>query len=198
MPRKRRKKRSTGQQIIANMGLFWKRGKVRWIGSRRENKELVGIRANEKKAGKVDFWKQTGIYSLYDADYHLIYVGQAGFGDKSCIGSRLKHHCRDNLAGRWDMFSWFGLRKVTNKNILGNKPQRKTDALSAIGNVLEAILIEVAEPPMNGQGGRFGKKVERYLQVDESIDKYAKVHEKILSEIAKLSDKLKKKARKTK
>jgi hypothetical protein len=193
----RNKKRDSGQEIIANMGLFWKREKVRWIGNKRENRELAGIRANEKKAGSVDFWGQTGIYALYNADYHLVYVGQAGFGDKSCIGDRLKHHRNDDLAGRWDMFSWFGLRKVTNKHELGNKPQRKSGVLSAIGNVLEGILIEVAEPPMNSQGGKFGKRVERYLQVDESADKDAKSHEKILNEISKLSTKLKKIARKT-
>jgi len=193
----RSKKKDKGQQIIANMGLFWKREKARWKGDRSKKKELAGVRANEKREGKVDFWEQTGIYALYNADYHLVYVGQAGFGDKSCIGDRLRHHSRDDLAGRWDMFSWFGLRKVTIKNDLGNKPLSKSGALSAIGNVLEGILIEVAEPPMNSQGGKFGKKVERYLQADESADKDAKSHEKILNEILKLSTKLKKIARKT-
>jgi len=197
MARNRRTKRGAGQRIIANMGLLWKQEKVRWKKRGHENKELAGERANEKTAGKVDFWRQTGIYALYNTDYHLIYMGQAGFGDKSCIGSRLKHHLRDGLSGRWDMFSWFGLRKVTNRNKLGNKPQRKTDNLSAIGNVLEAILIEVAEPPMNGQGGRFGRKVERYLQMDESIDENAEAHQEILDEISKLSKKRRRSTRET-
>jgi hypothetical protein len=198
MARSRRKKKGTGQ-IIANIGLFWKREKVRWVGSRSIQKQLAGKRAYGKTAGVVDFWKQTGIYALYNTDYDLIYVGQAGFGDKSCIGDRLKHHTRDDLAGRWDRFSWFGLRKVTIKNKLGSKPQHKGGDLTLIGNVLEAILIEVAEPPMNSQGGKFGNNVERYLQhEDVGDDKDVKSHAKILSEISKLTTRLKKIARKIK
>jgi hypothetical protein len=192
----RNKKRDSGQQIIANMGLFWEKEKVRWKGTRSVGKSLSGRCAREKRAGEVDFWGQTGIYALYDADYHLIYVGQAGFGDKSYIGARLKHHCGDELAGRWDLFSWFGLRKVTGQNTLGRKSKRKAGTLTNIGNVLEAILIAVAEPPMNSQGGKFGRKVERYLQVDEGADKDAKSHEKILKELSKLSTKIKKIGRK--
>jgi len=193
----RNKKRDSGQEIIPNMGLFWEKEKVRWKGNRSVGRgSLSGKCAREKKAGEVDFWGQTGIYALYDADYHLIYVGQAGFGDKSYIGARLKHHCGDELAGRWDLFSWFGLRKVTGKNTLGQKPKRKAGTLTNIGNVLEAILIAVAEPPMNGQGGRFGKKVSRYLQVDKSSDKdiedNKKRHEKIMKELSKLSGKFSK------
>jgi hypothetical protein len=193
----RNKKKDSGQKIIANMGLYWKRENVRWVGSRSEKRKLIGKRAKEKTGGSVDFWKQTGIYALYNTDYDLIYVGQAGFGDKSCIGDRLKHHTRDDLSGRWDKFSWFGLRKVTNKNKLGNKPQHKGGNLTSIGNVLEAILIEVAEPPMNSQGGKFGNKVERYLQdEDERADKYDKSHKKILKNLARLSTDLKKLSRK--
>jgi hypothetical protein len=36
---------------------------------------------------------------------------------------------------------------------------------------LEGIIIEVAEPPMNNQKGRFGTDVELYLQVDDSENK---------------------------
>ena len=96
----RNKKRDSGQQIIANMGLFWEKSKVRWKGNRSVGKGSLSGKWVREKKDEVDFWEQTGIYALYDADYHLVYVGQAGFGDKSCIGSRLKHHCRDNLAGR--------------------------------------------------------------------------------------------------
>jgi hypothetical protein len=94
------------------------------------------------------------------------------------------------------LFSWFGLRKVTGKNTLGQKTKRKAGTLTNIGNILEAILIAVAEPPMNGQGGKFGKKVERYLQVDKSSDKDIEVskkrHEKIMKEFSKLSGKISK------
>lgn len=160
---KTKKRRGKGKpKIIANLGLFWHRNKVLWSGDRRVGpKSLVGRRPGAKR---VDFWRQGGIYALY-ADHHLVYVGQAGLGDKSCIGSRLKHHTRDDLADRWDMFSWFGLRKVRKNRKLGAKFNKAKATWSDVADVLEGILIEVAEPPQNSQKGRFGSGVHRYIQV---------------------------------
>ena len=91
---KRKRRHSDGKpKIIANMGLFWYRDVV-WADVRKGfTKNLWGYRAWAKREGRVDFWKQAGIYALY-ADYHLIYVGQAGMGDKSCIGDRLYGHTK--------------------------------------------------------------------------------------------------------
>ena len=161
-------------KLIANMGLFWQRDKVLWAGNRKVGKAAMsGVRPGAKHKGEVDFWEQTGIYALY-ADYHLIYVGQAGLGDKSYIGGRLRGHTKDNLAGRWDMFSWFGLRKVRENRKLGAKLQKAHSTWKELADVLEGILIEVAEPPQNSQKGRFGAGVHRYIQApyeasDESL-----------------------------
>lgn len=170
------KKSERGQDIIKNMGLFWTRDKIMWRGTKKDPKGLTGVRTHAKTSGPVDFWSQTGIYALY-ADYHLVYVGQAGLTDKSCIGSRLKAHLSNDLAGRWNMFSWFGLQAVLKSNRLGKRGEVKLTSRAHLANVLEGIVIEIAEPPMNNQKGRFGDKVERYLQVDkrpkleESLDK---------------------------
>lgn len=188
-----RKKKDQGQKIIANMGLFWKRDWVRWKGDRGIGPaRLAGKRRYAKKQGEVDFWTQTGIYSLY-ADYRLVYVGQAGLSDKSCLGNRLKAHLSDDLAGRWDMFSWFGLQKVrTTDNKVGKRTQVKVSARSHLANVLEGIIIEVAEPPMNSQKGRFGKRVERYIQVDDSIELAAETQKEIIGKVEELHEQLKK------
>ena len=189
MARKKRKDR--GQKIIRNMGLFWKRDQVQWKGNRGVGKaRLAGKRRFAKTQGEVDFWKQTGVYALY-ADYHLIYVGQAGLSDQSCLGARLKQHLTDDLAGRWDMFSWFGLQVVRgNDNKVGKRTKLSVSSRAHLANVLEGILIEVAEPPMNSQGGRFGKVVERYIQVDDSVNQ-SKITEAIIrKDIQKLDDKL--------
>ena len=79
----------------------------------------------------------------------------------------MKYHLTHDLAGRWNMFSWFGQRKVKANNDLGRRFEMKFTTRSAIADVLEGILIEVAEPPMNNQRGRFGNRVEHYLQVDD-------------------------------
>ena len=164
MAKTKKRRGKAKPKIIANMGLFWHRDKVLWSGDRRVGpKSLLGVRAGAKLAGDVDFWRQEGIYALY-ADYHLVYVGQAAGGDKSCIGSRLKRHTRDDLADRWDMFSWFGLRKVKKNLKLGAKFDKAKAPWIDVADVLEGILIEVAEPPQNSQKGRFGSGVHRYIQ----------------------------------
>jgi hypothetical protein len=208
MARNRKNNGSEGQSIIANMGLFWDRDKVRW---KQPKEGLCGIRIGAKRDGKVDFWPQTGIYALYDMDYNLVYVGQAGFGDKTFIGNRLKAHTTDTLAGRWIKFSWFGLRKVTKEGKLGNRPEYRSGSLTWIGNVLEAMIIEVAEPPMNSQKGKFGPNVTRYIQPDkitydeiadidtekhkEIIQKISKSHDKIMGELGKLKKAIRAKRR---
>jgi hypothetical protein len=188
----KRKKKVQDQRIIANMGLFWSRGQVRWKGNAGIGPARVaGVRAVAKKRGEVDFWKQTGIYSLYDANYRLVYVGQAGLSDKTCIGTRLKQHIKDALAGRWEMFSWFGLQSVNKTtNELRKRSKINISARNQLANVLEGIIIEVAEPPLNSQSGRFGRRVERYLQFDDSVDHAAQAHEKTLTLINNLDAKL--------
>jgi hypothetical protein len=164
MAKTKKRRGKVKPKIIANMGLFWRREKVLWRGNRQTGgASLMGVRAGAKRSGKANFWKQAGIYALY-ADYHLIYVGQAGLGDKSCLGNRLKHHLRDALAGRWDMFSWFGLCKVKQNGEMGARFNKAKATWSDVADVLEGILIEVAEPPQNSQKGRFGPGVERYIQ----------------------------------
>jgi hypothetical protein len=78
---------------------------------------------------------------------------------------RLKQHTIDDLAGRWNKFSWFGVNAV---NQSGNL-QKGLGALQRtnidIGlNHLEGILISAMEPQLNSQGGRFGEEVMRYIQ----------------------------------
>lgn len=186
-----RKKKDRGQKIVRNMGLYWKRDKVRWKGNSGIGPaRLAGTRLSAKTKGDADFWNQTGIYALY-ADYHLIYVGQAGLSDKSCLGNRLKQHLTDDLAGRWNAFSWFGLQIVRGSdNKVGRRAGVSVSSRGHLANVLEGIIIEVAEPPMNSQGARFGRGVERYIQVDDSIDSNAATETRIRKDISKLDEKV--------
>ncbi|MBI4949546.1 MAG: GIY-YIG nuclease family protein [Deltaproteobacteria bacterium] len=149
--------------MIKNMGLFWKREDVNF-GAKGKGKKgsLSGKLSTAKKSGDVDFWEQVGIYALY-ADYRLVYIGQTG-GKGNRLGSRLRQHTQDDLAGRWDSFSWFGFSIVKKNNTLTDPPRNKQNNLSNILNIMEGVVIAVAEPPLNRQGGRF-KDVERYLHV---------------------------------
>ncbi|MBI4704306.1 MAG: winged helix-turn-helix domain-containing protein [Deltaproteobacteria bacterium] len=147
--------------IFAAMGLFWSKADVDW-----SSKSLLGrLRASGQPA---NLWDQRGIYALY-ADFRLAYVGQAG-----SIGDGLRGHTQDDLAGRWDAFSWFGLRRVLRDGALASPARVKLASVASFLNHAEALLIAVAEPPQNGASGRWND-VPRYLQVrapplDEAAD----------------------------
>jgi len=142
------------------MGLFWREDCVFWgAGSNRGH--LIGYRTGDSKK-HIDFRRQRGIYVLY-SDFRIIYIGQAGSGNASLFG-RLKRHTRDDLAERWDRFSWFGLDRVLSSGRLAAPTVRAAPSTNTILDHIEGILIHAAEPPLNRQGGSFGPNVKRYLQ----------------------------------
>ena len=58
-------------------------------------------------------------------------------------------------------------------------------------NHIEGILIHAIEPPFNGQSGRFGSKVVRYLQIEDGrleFDEKEKL-EQIFDELQRLRNK---------
>ncbi|MGB9429604.1 MAG: hypothetical protein WCC11_06965 [Gammaproteobacteria bacterium] len=147
--------------LICTYGLFWRVDNVFW-GRPRNLGSLLGVPASEKGFGVVDFREQAGIYALY-ADYDLIYVGQTG-GKKQKLMVRLNQHRKKDLAGRWNMFSWFGTRDVLGTGKLKAEKAGASSTHEHALNHLEAILIHVAEPSLNRQGGKWGDNVEQYLQ----------------------------------
>lgn len=76
---------------------------------------------------------QHGVYALYKND-RLYYVGLA-----VNLRRRIKQHLKDKHAGRWNRFSLYLVRKV--------------DHIKEI----EALLLRIADPAGNRQGGRLRK-----------------------------------------
>jgi hypothetical protein len=148
--------------LVRTVGFFWREDCVFW-GAGSQAGALFGVPYNATTSDPIDFREQIGIYVLY-ADYDLVYVGQAGSGEQTLF-SRLKQHRKDDLAGRWNQFSWFGILRVLNSGKLSSKTDALHPGLADVLNHVEAILIHAAEPRMNGQGGRFGENVTRYKQV---------------------------------
>jgi hypothetical protein len=148
--------------LVRSIGLFWREDCVYW-GSGNKAGTLLGVPFNAKTSEPIDFRDQIGIYALY-ADYQLVYVGQAGSGEQTMF-ARLKQHRKNDLAGRWNRFSWFGVLRALGDGRLSSKREALHPKLPDVLNHIEAILIHSSEPPMNGQGGRFGEKVTRYQQV---------------------------------
>lgn len=148
--------------LIQNYGLFWQEERINWGAGKRKG-SLPGYWRGGKWC-EVEFRYQKGVYVLYDSNYRIVYVGQAGRKNQ-CLFDRLKQHRKDALAERWSMFSWFGTRPVVevddDKYALGD--QQLTTDIPSVLNHIEAILIASCEPPLNRQGGRFGN-AEQYLQ----------------------------------
>jgi predicted GIY-YIG superfamily endonuclease len=151
--------------LIQNYGLFWRTENVYW-GERGQGNagRILGYRWGDAQR-IVDFSQQVAVYTLC-SDYKVLYVGQTGFGTNR-LRARLLQHRRDHLAGRWNQFSWFGLRWVREPNNDDALAQPAANVNSPTSNVLdhfEAILIHAAEPPLNRRGGDFGEDVAQYLQ----------------------------------
>ena len=153
--------------LICTYGLFWRVDNVFW-GRPKNSGSLIGVPASAKGFGKVEFREQAGIYALY-ADYDLIYVGQTG-GKGQKLMARLSQHRKKDLAGRWNMFSWFGTRSVLDTGALKAEKAGASSTHQVVLNHLEAILIHIAEPALNRQGGKWGADTEQYLQLrDERL-----------------------------
>ena len=167
--------------LIRSIGLYWKREDVCW-NSASKNSRILGVPKGKRLSSPINFSSQVGIYVLY-ADYDMIYVGQTGV-DWHGLYRRLKVHTRNDLADRWNRFSWFGTRKVNKNGNLSKIPSKfRPEFLDAIEHI-EAILIHAAEPPLNRQSGRFGESVTRYFQYRDT-EKLGKTSDQLLKDMLK-------------
>lgn len=156
--------------LLTSFGMFWRRELVVWS----THPNLFG--QQQRGAKKVNFSGQKGIYLLHD-DKDIVYIGRA---TDQTIGKRLSDHTADRLNGRWNRFSWFGILPVTEDGNILHRTDVQT-SIETIVNLMEALLIEAIEPPLNRRRGDDIQAVE-YIQVeDERIRK--RQLEAILSQI---------------
>lgn len=149
--------------LIRNYGLFWQREMVDWgLRGPGARGTLFGRYARQLRANEVDFREQQGVYVLYDDNFRIVYVGQAGRGNQRLF-NRLRAHKRDHLAQRWSRFSWFGILPVVEGELDQDAIVPAPD-VDGVLNHIEAILLAAAEPPLNLQRGRFGREVQQYIQ----------------------------------
>lgn len=150
--------------LIHAYGVFWRADEVVWWpGSGvRHGFELLGRRG--KTAGTLqlaDFRTQHGLYVMYN-DWGSYYVGLAL---QSTIGRRLRAHCRDVHAGKWDRFSWFGFDRVMASRDARGLQQLKRMPVSQhvdpgrIVRDIEALLIHVM-PTVNKRNETFASAKE--------------------------------------
>ena len=139
-------------------GMFWRRDLVVWDSK----PKLLGRQSSA--AATVNFAGQVGVYLLHDRD-RVIYVGRAS----ESMAARLKAHTIDRLSGRWDRFSWFGLKRVDEKGELSEMvPQWSAEVVI---DTMEALLIESLEPPLNRRRGDNLGSLEYIQESDPEIVK---------------------------
>lgn len=149
-------------------GMFWQRDQVIWSG----RPKIMGRQG--LGATTVNFSEQVGVYLLHDRE-RVIYVGRAS----DTLFARLKFHTTDRLGGRWDRFSWFGLRDVRSDGTLSEPSVAWTHTV--VIETLEALLIESLEPPLNRKRGDNFSGAEYVQVVDPDIERGIK--RKMLSEM---------------
>ncbi len=138
-------------------GMFWRRSEVVWSGKAKLfGRQGIG-------ATDVNFAEQVGVYLLHDRE-RTIYVGRAA----DTLFARLKTHTLDRLSGRWDRFSWFGLRSVEENGTLSTPAVAWTHEV--VIETLEALLIESLEPPLNRKRGDNLSAIEYLQSIDPQIE----------------------------
>jgi hypothetical protein len=96
--------------LIRAYGQYWNPDIVDWGKQGPGNKgQLLGSGKWGATTIDIDVWDQHGIYVLHD-EFRCVYVGQTS---GQFLGKRLRDHLTDRFAGRWDMFSWFGIDSVS-------------------------------------------------------------------------------------
>lgn len=149
--------------LLRNYGLHWRRDQVVW--DRPKSKwSLPGREFGKKNAQVTNFSEQVGLYALYDANFSLVYFGQAGAGKDQHLFGRLRQHTNDHLAERWHRFSWFGMTGVKKDGELAKRATRSQGPQAKFLNQVEAVVIATCEPPNNLQGGRFSP-AQKYEQI---------------------------------
>lgn len=143
-------------------GMFWRRDEVDW---EQRGSSLWG--AQLKASDSINFAEQVGVYILYSGE-RVIYVGRI---TEARLGPRLWEHTRDRLSGRWDRFSWFGVRAVGPDGRLGAIPSSAQFGVSMLVVTMEALLIEGLEPPQNRRRGDGFNATEFIQQTDPEIER---------------------------
>ena len=135
-------------------GLYWSRSLVNW--EKPKNGQLWGRQLEESLP--VDFAKQDGIYFLHKGS-EIVYVGQTLTGsDQPGLYARLRfHHTDSRKRDRWDAFSWYGFRPVSDDGKLGHAPNG--GHLHEVIDVVEAMFIEALMPRLNMRSGEGSKEI---------------------------------------
>jgi hypothetical protein len=146
--------------LIKTFGQFWNPDAVAWGSQGAGNRgSLTGKAKRSGTIYTVDFWDQVGIYVLHD-EFRTIYVGKVL---NQALGERLRQHLTDRFSGRWDMFSWYGLKGLTKTGRLQTSAGGANHPPETVAATLEAFGILLTDAPLN----RKREKIPSAIQVEQ-------------------------------
>jgi hypothetical protein len=124
--------------IFTCYGLAWQRNRVVWT----PNPEILGCQF--QATIPVNFCQQIGFYALQKQNGDVEYVGHTV---EQPIGACLYYHTLYRLSYRWERFSFFGLRPVSDRGTFGRLPAdfKAADIMASMG----VIMVELARPLVN-------------------------------------------------
>ena len=132
---------------VAAYGLHWEREKVDW-----NSRRLLGYDIDPNPKQAIDFADQQGVYLLHNWQ-SVVYVGKTTAREGGLFQRLRTHHQRQVWSGKWERFSWFGIRRVDENGEMTDGPDTATkDVVSAL---MEAVLIETLRPSFNQQQGNY-------------------------------------------
>lgn len=133
--------------LISTFGTLWNPDVVDWgPADKKSRPKLWGSMVYNKKKITIDVCDGIGIYVLYK-DYEIVYVGRAA---GATLSGRLKNHLTNRMEGRWDSFSFYLVNKVSKTSAkLSPAPSVRQVKPKETTESIEALLIEIANPPLN-------------------------------------------------
>ena len=153
---------------VAAYGLYWEREKVEWDLARGQKIELLG-RPYTAPEPVINFADQQGIYLLHQMQ-SVTYVGRTSAESNGLFGRLKSHTTNPRRSGRWDRFSWFGLRPVSEEGELLGVPEALTS--DQLITILEAVLIETYLPAFNDKrGDDMGQLYEQVIDPEIAASK---------------------------
>ena len=135
---------------VAAYGLHWERDKVDWSEGRLLGYDKVLI--NPKPEQAINFADQQGVYLLHSWQ-SVAYVGKTTARVGGLFQRLQEHHQRNVWSGKWERFSWFGIRRVDENGEMDDGPDTASKAVVAA--LMEAVLIETLRPSFNRQQGNY-------------------------------------------
>lgn len=149
---------ATPNLSVAAYGLHWERDKVDWANGR-----ILGYDTDPKQP--IDFASQQGVYLLHNWQ-STVYVGMTT-AEENGLSQRLRyHHRRADWSGKWERFSWFGVRQVDEDGNMVDGPDNATR--NTVVALMETLLIEVLGPALNKNQGDYRGNLYRQV-IDPNI-----------------------------